>query len=304
MRDSVFFTGGSGLLALNWASKIRDRQLVTLGLHNRKAGLKGVNTHKTSLDSVNEVLRAFDAVQPRIVVHTAGLTNVEACEANPALAEQINVRLATNVARACATRDLSLVQISTDHLFTGDAAFADETWPPAPQNVYGRTKAQAEAEVLEVNPAALVVRTNFYGWGPCYRRSFSDAIIADLRAGREMLLFEDVFFTPLIIEALVDAVHDLLDREASGIFHVTGDDRISKYDFGLAVAKHFELDARAIKAGSIRDRSGLVRRPLDMSLSNRKFRALLGRGVGRTDEHLARLRQQEVSGLAQEIRQS
>jgi len=303
MSQAVFFTGGSGLLALNWAMEIQSHYSVTLGLHERKINLRGMKTLEANLASPAEVLRALDTVQPDIVVHAAGVTNVETCESNPRLAEEVNVRCAANVARGCATRGVRLVHVSTDHLFAGVAAGADESWTVEPQNVYARTKAQAELEVLQTLPSALVVRTNFFGWGPSYRRSFSDSIIAALRADRELLLFQDVFFTPILIAALAGAVHDLLDRKAVGIFHVAGDDRISKHDFGLAVARYFQLDARLIKAGSIRDQPGLVRRPLDMSLSNRKLRALLGRGAGGIADHLTRLREQEDLGLAGEIQQ-
>ena len=301
MSDAVLITGGSSLLAVNWAATVRARLRVTLGLHDRHVTMAGVGAVSSRLDSVDDIDRTLDAVQPAVVVHTAGLTNIEACEADPDRAHHVNVELAANVATACARRGVALAHIATDHLFRGDEAWLDESHPVAPQNAYGRTKAEAEARVLDAHPAALVVRTNFYGWGPRYRRSFSDVIVDTLRAGEAITLFTDVMYTPILAETLCVTVHDLLALETNGIVHVVGDERISKYDFGLNAARQFELDAGLIRPEVLADRPTLVRRPRDMSLSNRKACRLLGRQLGGVDQHLSRLRQLEQPGLRQEL---
>lgn len=301
MKPGILITGGSGLLALNWALAIRDRYTVTLGLHERDISLAGVQTKKIDLESVDHLIRAFDAVSPQIVIHTTGLTSVEKCEAEPDQAQHINVELAANVAQACAQRGLPLVHISTDHLFDGEVALVEETFPVAPVNTYGRTKAAAESRVIEAHPQSLVIRTNFYGWGTSYRHSFSDVVIEALQAGKELTLFQDVFYTPILVETAAHAIHDLIDLKSKGIFHVVGDERISKYEFGLKLAQKFNLDARLIKPGYITDQATLVHRPHDMSLSNQKTCKVLGRKLGDLGEHIARLHQQQQNGLAQEL---
>lgn len=302
MKKTVLITGGSGLLALNWAAAIRDRYSVVLGLHSQSTSLAGVDARQINLESVDHLVCAFETVQPQIVIHAAGFTNVEECEAEPSLARHVNVDLATNVARACAKLNVPLVHISTDHLFSGEASLVDETHEVAPRNIYGQTKAEAELRVLEIHTQTLVIRTNFYGWGPSYRSSFSDVVIEALRSGKGMTLFKDVFYTPILIEVVVRAVHDLINLKASGIFHVVGDERISKYEFGLKIAKGFSLASDRVLSGFLADRSQLVRRPYDMSLSTQKVCRVLGRKLGGVDEHIARLRQQEQDGLARELR--
>lgn len=301
MKRSVLITGGSGLLALNWALAIRDRYSVTLGVHKRNVLLAGVETRRINLESVDHLVPVLEAVQPHVVIHTAGLANVERCEGTPSLAHHVNVILACNVAQACSKLGLPMVHISTDHLFSGEVSLVGESHTVAPRNVYGRTKAEAEIRVLETHARALVIRTNFYGWGPSYRSSFSDVVIEALRSGKELTLFQDVFYTPILIETATQAVHDLIDLKASGIFHVVGDERISKYEFGLKTAAGFNLLPNNIKPGFLADRVALVQRPHDMSLSNQKTCNLLGRKLGGVDEHIARLRQQEQIGHAQEI---
>ncbi len=302
MTAKVFITGGSGLLALNWALAIRESHTVTLGLHERMISLAGVRTQKVGLESVEHLVRTFDEAKISMVVHAAGFTSVEECEAKPDLARQINVELAGNVAKACAKLGLPLIHISTDHLFSGEMPLLAETSPVTPVNVYGRTKAEAELRVLDAHPEALVLRTNFYGWGTSYRRSFSDMIIDKLRDGQKMTLFQDVFYTPILIETVVQVANELVKLKASGVFNVVGDERISKHEFGLKLAQEFNLDTNFIQFGHIANQVSLVQRPYDMSLSNQKVSKLLGSKLGGVSEHLSRLHKQEQNGFAQEMR--
>jgi dTDP-4-dehydrorhamnose reductase len=281
---------------------IRDQSEVILGIHDREINILGFKTKRVDLDSLANLISELEIMQPDIVIHTAGLTNVEQCEADPELAKQINVKLATNVAKACVKLNVPLVHISTDHLFNGLTSFVDETHPISPVNVYGKTKAEAEHQVLAAYPEALVVRTNFYGWGTSYRRSFSDTVIQELRAGKELTLFKDVTYTPILAEAVTKSVHDLINLKAVGLFHIVGDDRLSKHEFGLKLAQEFNLNRNLIKSGYITDRTSLILRPHDMSLSNQKARNFLGRKFGGVDEHILRLHQQEKNGLAQELK--
>lgn len=302
MQQRVLITGGSGLLALNWAWAVRDRFSVTLGLHKRTVVIPRVQTQAINLESIDNFVRTLEEVAPHVVVHTAGLTSVERCESEPEFARYVNVTLAANVAKACNIAGIKLVHVSTDHLFSGLDSLVDESQPFAPINVYGKTKAEAESRVLEFNPQSLVIRTNFYGWGTSYRHSFSDIVIYSLRAGERLTLFQDVFYTPILAETAAFVVHDLIELKASGIFNVVGDRRLSKYEFGLSLAKEFGLDSQGITPGLLADQANLVQRPHDMSLSNKKASDFLGRKLGGTGEHMARLHQQEISGLAQEIR--
>lgn len=301
MKKSVLITGGSGLLAINWAISIRNQHFVTLGLHTRDVQLSSTKSTRIDLESESNLIRQLQTLKTEIVIHTAGLTSVERCEADPKLAYRVNVTLASNIARACHQLQIPFVHISTDHLFSGMDLLVDETYPVAPVNTYGKTKAEAESQVLNYYPMALILRTNFYGWGTRYRHSFSDTIINSMRTKKTLTLFNDVAYSPILAETLAQTAHDLLDRQASGIFNVVGDDRLTKYEFGQQLAKYFQLNADSLEVSRFADETKLVRRPLDMSLSNRKVCELLGRRIGSIGDQLEQLRLQEINGQAREI---
>ena len=146
-----------------------------LALHTRKLSLSlpGVQALPLALGTAPSALAAIAAIKPDYVIHTAALTSVEQCEAAPAHAQQVNVELAANVAAACAQLNIGLVHISTDHLFDGGQPMVDEDTPLAPMNRYGQSKADAEQAVLALHPPSLVIRSNFFGFGPPWRPSFS-----------------------------------------------------------------------------------------------------------------------------------
>lgn len=301
MKENILITGGAGLLALNWGLTLRDKYNVNLVMHSRKIQLPGTTSICFSLDSLEDIQMNIEKVKPKVVIHAAGLTSVEICEANPELAYHTNVTLAENLAKVCSKLNISLVHISTDHLFSGTEQLVKEEHPTEPQNVYAKTKAEAELRVLNLYPESLVIRTNFYGWGTKYRTSFSDMIINSLKKSESLTLFHDVFYTPIFTGVLIQVVHDLLKVNAAGIYHVVGDEKLSKYQFGIKIAKQFGLDDSLIVNGSFSDIPNLIHRPYDMSISNKKVCELLGITLGNVDEHIQLLYQQYETGLAQEI---
>jgi dTDP-4-dehydrorhamnose reductase len=301
MQPKILITGGSGLLALNCACALRDTHQIILGLHHRQVSLDGTFAVSINLDSLDDLMGQIEIIQPQYIIHTAGLASVEKCESNPLLARELNIILSINVAKVCAMLKIPFAHISTDHLFSGNEAFAVENLPVSPINTYASTKAEAELRVLEENPEALIIRTNFYGWGTSYRQSFSDFVIRTLRARKKVELFEDVFYSPILVEPLARATHELMSLKSKGIFNIVGSQRLSKFDFGLKLAKEFDLDVGLIKATQIARQPLMVKRPLDMSLCNKKAISFLGRDFGTISDHLSRLRQQEKNGIAMEL---
>lgn len=280
MKKRIILTGGSGLLAVNWAYKIRNDFDVLLFTHDHSVNIPGVLSQKVDLSSVKKIQTAINDFKADIVVHTAGMTNVDLCEKEPDKAFSANVGLSENVAIVCAETNRKLVHISTDHLFDGSKSLVTEEEPVNPINVYGLTKAKAEELVNEIVPDSLIIRTNFYGWGHKYRTSLSDWVIGLLESNKEVPAFNDSYFTPILIDHLLDAIHDLVNLGHSGTYNICGNKRISKYEFAKAIANAFAYESDLIKSTNINDASLYARRPNDMSLSNKKINNTLNKTVG------------------------
>ena len=289
----IFFTGGAGLLALNWAAYCQNKYKVILGMNKTEVNPSFASTISISGAKTASLLESvISKVAPDIVINTAAITNVEYCELNPEEAYASNVHFASQVATVCKNLDISLVHISTDHLFSGSNSYSTEDQFLSPVNVYARTKALAEEIVIAEFDKSTIIRTNFFGIGTSYRLSFSDMIINTLAKGYPFMGFQDVFFTPILASDLAECVHQLIDNNHYGIYNISSDKRISKFEFAMLVAKVFGLRDSLVKPSKIDERINLVSRPKDMSLSNSKVSATLNRHLGTAEEGLRRLRSQ------------
>ena len=279
MKDSLFervvIAGGSGLLAFNWALLMRYRFDVHLLLHRRSVKIEGVSSHQADFSSITALRSLLDKINPSLIVNAAALTDVDECERETEKAYAINVKLAKNLANLSNEVGAGFIQISTDQLFDGEKRFYTEIDAPCPINQYGLTKWQGEKEVLICKEDALVLRTNFFGWGPPYRHSLSDWILNEIHNGKTIDAYTDSFFTPIYTLSLVKTAHKLIKGGACGIFNVVGNERLSKYEFALKVCDTFNMDKTLVKRGSLiramKETPKKAQRPLDMSLSNKKL---------------------------------
>ncbi len=275
-RKKVVITGGTGLLASNIALYMRDRWEILLLTRNHTFSFEGVASAKVNLLEEEATERVIENFSPDLVIHTAGLANVEECEKNYYSAYLANTVTTKNIANICSRKNYKLVHISTDHFSSETSERAKENEIGLPVNIYAETKLLGESFVKRECPDAIIVRTNFFGWGHENRSSFTDFIINNLRKKSTITLFDDIFYTPIFIDELVDSIDKLVEKNHSGVFNIVTNKKISKYDFGITLAEIFSLDKNLILKGSIKDRN-LTKRPFNMALSNEKLVACLGK---------------------------
>ena len=150
-------------------------------------------------------------------------------------------------------------------------------------------------------PNSLIIRTNFFWWGPVYRKSFSDWIIESLCKNIKINLFKNVFYTPITIPYLIDLIELLVNLDSNGIFNICSNERISKYEFGNLIAKKFELDISLIEPTNI-SFENLIIRPLDMSLSNKKLKKEIGKDLIPLQQQIDNLYQSKFTNQFEQIK--
>ena len=254
-----------------------------------EVGVPGVTETRIDLLDTAALRAAVDDLSPDVIVHCAGLTSVDGCERDEPLARALHVEAAALLAECATGSGARMIQISTDHLWDGSRPMITEDTPPAPINAYARTKAAGEAAVLAMAADSLIVRTNFCGPGRPWRKSLADWVFDELSAGRPIAAFTDVFFTPITVPRLAQAIVDLFDAGGEGVFNVAGSERVSKYDFARRYARDQGLDETLVSEGSIKTIDLAAARPFDMSLSTEKVSAFLDRRMPDLNECFADL---------------
>ena len=131
-------------------------------------------------------------------------------------------------------------------------------------------------EVLTNCQSSIICRTNFFGYGPPHKNSLSQWIEESAKNNKKIILFKDVFITPVSGKNLAFYAHKLLENNFSGIFNISSNKKISKFEFGKILCHKLNIPSTYIIPGSIDDRKDLVRRPKSMALSNTKLTKAIG----------------------------
>ena len=275
-RGPVLVTGAGGKLGGRLAVLLSPRYRVVGGVR-QAAPPAGIPTQPLDVTNPRSIEAALDSTRARAVVHCAALADVDACERDPDAAQRANVGACEALARACAARDVRLVAVSTDQVFSGERPFWRESDEARPASVYGRTKREGEQAALALCPGAAVVRVALL-IGAMHGRqpSASESVAWALREGRPLRLFTDQYRTPIDPESVASAVASLLHRHAGGLFHLGGPERLSRYELGMRVAALFGLASRAIQPVRQAELAGSAPRAADASLDSSLARNTLG----------------------------
>jgi dTDP-4-dehydrorhamnose reductase len=285
----ILITGASGLLGAHVLKQALGANQKVAGIANRyEFQLPGAEIYNVDLTDFAASRRIAAGVQPTAIVHCAAATNVDWCDDHPEQAHQLNVCASSSLAQLAQEIGARFVYVSTDSVFDGDRGNYSETDAPCPCNVYARTKLLGEQEVLRIHPSALIVRVNFYGWSMQNKASLAEWILGRLNEGGTVPGFCDVYFCPTLVDDLAEALLRMMDRGMSGIYHVAGSEKISKFEFASRVATRFGFPQERVVPAAI-ERAGLrASRPRDTSLQTQKVTAALGCALPDVDSGLQR----------------
>ena len=227
-----------------------------------------------SLDDEGSIARVLEAAQPWAVVNAAGWVRVDDAEADPAGCMAANAEGAARLARACRGRGLPFTGFSSDLVFDGrrDRAYVEGD-APGPLNVYGASKARAEAEILGLGGQALMVRTAAF-FSPYDPYNFAAQVLRTLAAGQAFAAADDLVVSPTYVPDLVGAVLDLVLDGETGLRHLANDAAVSWADFARQVAGALDLDAGLVQGVPAASFGWPAARPAYAALSTERGRIM------------------------------
>ena len=298
----ILVTGVSGLLGINFSQEMMDSHEI-IGVDRGKLSRAPFKVLKRDILEAGTVDSILDSVQPEWLVNCAALADLDACEEDPDIAKRLNTDLPRQLARACKVRNIPFVHISTDAVFDGEKdGFYTEEDKPNPQSVYSKTKFEGEWAVLTEDPKALVARVNFYGWSLGGRRSLAEFFHHNLTNNKSMSGFTDVVFCPMLVNDTARTLVKMLQRGLSGLYHLVGPQAMSKYQFGVEIARKFSLHENEISPKSILSSGLIARRSHNLWLSTHKLSTDLGEDLPDFSTGLNEFCTQFQQGYPQKIR--
>lgn len=251
MRVTLF--GATGLLGRDLVQALDGEQFTAL------------SSKDADLRDAERIGQVVGDSRPEWIILSAAYTDVDGCESNRERAWSINCEGAIHVARAAQQNRARLMFLSTDYVFDGAKDGPYETNDARnPINVYGETKARAEARLLETLPDVCIVRTSwlFGHGGKCF-----PATILKLAAMRpEISVVNDQRGSPTFTRDLASALVELCQKQAHGIVHATNAGDCTWYEFARQIVEIAGLPTK-VKPVTTAEFPRPARRPANSVLS-------------------------------------
>jgi len=255
----ILITGGWG--QLGWDCR------EVLGKTNEVLSLDLPNLDITEASSLDGVLNLW---KPDAIVNCAAYTAVDRAESDVAKSWHVNRDGPALLAARAAVHDIMLVHISTDYVFDGLRTVPEpyiETDEPNPVSVYGKSKIAGEREIQERDPRHAILRTAWlYGsHGYNFLKTILRRAVNDPKKGLRVV--NDQYGSPTWSRQLAHQISTVLDAQATGLFHASGEGHCSWFEFAQEFVSAMKLDCE-VRPCSSADYPTPTVRPANSILEN------------------------------------
>lgn len=275
---NLLLTGAGGFVGGNIIFQA-DESVKIHGLEQRRISLRRENLlwYWIDLLEAEELRTLVRGLKPDVVVHTAAMSDIDFCEANPKVAEQINVGVTEVLVSLCAELDAKMIYFSSDSVFSGEKGGYTERDEPEPLNIYARTKVKAEKKVKENLDRWIVIRPSLILGLQVQDagNSFLWRMIKSLTEGCTVAFPSEEVRSPLDVITLSRAILELCEIDYNGYLHLAGNDRLPRFEMAKRIAVRLGYDENRVIDRKPDIITGRALRPKDVSLDNSKAKIVL-----------------------------
>jgi dTDP-4-dehydrorhamnose reductase len=219
----------------------------------------------------------FEKHQPQIVVHGGAMSKPDDCELNQWQAYLVNVEGTVTTLVNAAEQKSFFLFVSTDFVFDGETGMYKEEDVTSPVNYYGKTKIEGEELVKDYEYGWAIVRTVMVYGKPILSRANILSIVKEkLEKGERYNVVDDQVRTPTYVEDLAEGIVQIIEKKATGIYHLSGKDVMTPYQMACKAADFLHLDRSLINRVTAADFSQPAKRPEKTGLNITKARTELG----------------------------
>lgn len=270
----ILITGSNGLLGQKLVYKLIDHAnvscIATARGDNRLIKTKGYIYESMDITDLEQVKSVFSKHLPDVIINTAAMTNVDACETDKTGAKLLNVTAVQNqvnvleeLMKQHPQYKPHFIHLSTDFIFDGTHGPLDENEKPNPLSYYAETKLEAEQIVQKSSLFWSIARTVLV-YGIVDNMSRSNIVLwvkQNLEQGKTINVVDDQFRTPTLAEDLADGCLLITEKKAQGVYNISGKDFLSILEIAHLVADYYHLDKGLIKPSKSEDIKQPAKRP-------------------------------------------
>jgi len=268
MKKRVLITGSNGLLGQKLVELLSQEpsiELIATAKGNNRLNVSSDYSY-VSLDITQEeeVNQVFEEYQPNMVIHTAAMTNVDACEKDPEGCVELNVTAVEYLIRASEKYNTFFCHLSTDFIFDGADGPYSEDAQANPISIYGESKLKAE-KLLQASSLRWAIARTVLVYGIVADMSRTNIILwvkKSLEEGKTINVVTDQFRTPTLAEDLAIGCWLITQKEAEGIFNISGSDFLTPYEMAIKTAKYYGLNEDLIQTADSSTFQQAAKRPM------------------------------------------
>ncbi len=278
----VLITGANGFLGYYLTKQLLGEyyEVIATGKgKNRLPFYEGKHFKYVAMDFTDPfaVHDVFEKHKPDMVVHTGAMSKPDDCEQSQWQAYLTNVEGTITMLLNAGEQKSFFVFISTDFIFDGVNGMYSEDDNPGPVNFYGKTKLEAEDAVKEYEYDWTIVRTVLvYGKPAAGRGNILSVVKEKLEKGEEYSVFDDQVRTPTYVGDLASGIVSVLEKRATGIYHLSGMDVLTPYEMACKTADYLGLNKSLIKKVTATEIIQAAKRPVKTGFIIAKARKELG----------------------------
>jgi len=278
----VLITGANGFLGYYLVQTLLEKRISVIATGRGECRLPFIhdrNFQYLSMDftdpfSIHDV---FENIKPDVVIHAGAMSKPDECEMNQMLAYLVNVEGTVQLLINSADIKSFFIFLSTDFVFDGEKGMYSENDSPNPVNYYGRTKLEAEEAVKEYEFDWAIARTVLvYGRNHSGHSNILKIVKEKLEKGEAYNVVDDQVRTPTYVEDLAKGIVSIIEKKATGVFHLSGKDILTPYQMAIKAAEHLQLNSSIIGKVTATSFSQPARRPLKTGFIIDKARKKLG----------------------------
>jgi len=258
-------TGSSGLVGQQVTLDLTENNQEVYSCFHNEEPVHG-NPVKLDLGDSEQIIKTIQKIKPDVIIHLAAMTNVDLCETEKEIAYLINAKSTEILAKESAKIDAFFEYISTDYVFDGTKPLKKENDTPNPLGYYGKTKLDGELSLNNMASSWAIARTSTpFGLHP-KKKSFPIWVKESLESQKQIKVLTDQYTSPTYVPNLSKMLIEVATKKISGIIHLAGATRISRYDFAQMVAEKLDLDKSLLLKARTSDMDWKAKRPMDSSL--------------------------------------
>jgi dTDP-4-dehydrorhamnose reductase len=304
LKKRILITGANGLLGQKLVELLSNNPAVELIATargtNRLPSKEGYQYLEMDITNAQQVAEVIEQTRPEVIIHTAAMTNVDQCEFEKELCWQMNVKAVEYLVENCEKHDIFLCHLSTDFIFDGTAGPYSEDAQANPLSFYGWSKLAGEAAVNSSKIRWAIARTVLV-YGIVSDMSRSNIILwvkKSLEEQKTIKVVTDQFRSPTLAEDLAMGCWLIADKQAEGIFNISGSDFLTPYEMAIKTADFFGLDKQYITQADSSTFTQPARRPPRTGFVLDKAKKLLGYSPRSFEEGIAIVSEQvkQLSG--------